>query len=406
MSKKNRKKTRVPPQKRSTSNITAMLIHDSDYESLCVSDYIRLSDNPEIKAAVQKVAQLVSSMSIHLMENGESGDTRVKNELSRLVDIYPNPYMTRKTFIENIIQTLMLEGNGNAVVLPITNNGWIESLQPIPASAVTFQAIQSSYGYQAIVNGQTIDPENICHFVMNPDRNFPWKGTGYQTTLKDVAKNLKQAAATKNGFMSDKWKPSLIIKVDSDTEELSTPQGRSELTKKYIETAKAGEPWLIPAEMMDVVSVKPLSLNDLAINEAVNIDKKTAAAILGVPEFVVGVGTYSKDEWNNFINTTIKNYADIICGELTRKLLYKPTWYFRMSLRSLYAYDINTLANIGMNMYQRGLMFGNEVRDWIGLSPIDGLDERVILENYIPAGMIGDQKKLIQGGEKDGNQND
>ena len=30
---------------------------------------------------------------------------------------------------------------------------------------------------------------------------------------------------------------------------------------------------------------------------------------------------------------------------------------------------------------------------------LEGLSELVILENYIPLGMIGDQKKLIQGGE-------
>ena len=33
------------------------------------------------------------------------------------------------------------------------------------------------------------------------------------------------------------------------------------------------------------------------------------------------------------------------------------------------------------------------------VTALEGLDELVILENYIPQGMIGDQKKL-EGGEK------
>lgn len=402
MAKKNKKNNSARDKPTQQKRSCIWLGNWENDSSLCASGYVSLSHNPEISAAVDIIASLIGSMTIHLMKNTENGDVRVQDGISRLIDIVPNKTMTRKTWIEWIVRTMFLGGNGNAVCLPITENGYLDRIVPVPPSWVSF-AQDGLWDYIVKLNGKKYSPSDVLHFKLKPDDTQPWLGRGVRVALKDVASNLKQAAETEKGFMSSKWKPSIIVKVDAMTEEFSSPEGRKKLLDSYVASGTAGEPWLIPAEQFSVEQIKPLTLNDLAIDSTVKLNKATVASIIGVPPFVLGVGEFKRDEWNNFISSRIMPIAETIQQELTIKILIANDRYFRFNPRSLYNYDLRDLAAIADEQYIRGLMTGNEARDWIGLTPMDGLDELVILENYIPLNAIGDQKKLTSaGGEKDG----
>lgn len=390
--KKQKMKTRAEPNK----SVSWFCSPDA-FDTLTCQGYTSLAHNPEILTGVNKIAKLIGSMTIHLMQNTADGDIRVRNELSRKIDINPNSNMTRSSFIQWIVNTMYLYGDGNAVVYPQFRRGYLRDLKPIP-SAMTAFIPEGMWDYKVMINGEEYDPDEVLHFVLNPGNYYPWKGQGLQVALKDVANNLKQAAATEKGFMQSKWKPSIIVKVDALTEEFSSPEGRSRLLAEYIDTSEVGEPWMIPAEQFSVEQIKPLSLSDLALSDMVTLDKKTVASILGVPPFVLGVDEFKREEWNNFINSTIMPIAKMIEQELTKKLLYSPEYYFRFNPRSLYNYELRDMAAIADDQYVRGIMTRDEVRDWIGLPPASEEDDLIILENYIPVGMIGDQKKLVQNG--------
>lgn len=368
------------------------------WKDMTCSGYTDLAHNPEICAAVDRIASLIGSMTIYLMQNTDGGDVRVKNGLSRVVDIEPNEYMGRSNFIQWIVKTMLLDGRGNAVVLPKTRKGLLKRLGPIPSAFVSFV----EYGersYKISISGKEYDPKDVLHFAINPDSYYPWKGTGYSIALADVANNLKQAASTEKGFMQSEWKPSLIVKVDAMIDEFSSPEGRAKLLDEFASSNKAGEPWLIPAEQFSVEQVRPLTLSDLALADFVKLDKTTVATILGVPPFVLGVGEFKRDEWNNFISSRIMPVAQILEQEFSRKLLYSPDFFFRFNVRSLYNYSLEETIKAGAEMVDRMAMTRNEWRSWIGLPPSEGMDELLALENYIPVDRLGDQKKLNGGGE-------
>ena len=396
MSKK-RSRVRTPTQTRTTASGLAWLCSPDAYNILAGSGYHSLKDCPEIQTAVNRVADLISSMTIHLMTNTKDGDVRIKNELSRKIDINPNKFTTRKQWMYAIVRNIMLDGDGNDIQLPHFDvKGYLDDLEPFDMNNTNI--IKDSYGYHINYGGRTFMPDEVLHFVDNPDPQHPWIGQGYRVLLKDVAKSLGQATKTKNDLMSSPT-PSIIVKVDGLTEEFANVEGRQKLSSQYLDANENGKPWFIPAEAFSVEQVKPLSLEDLAIKDSISMDKATAAAIFGVPPFLVGQGTFDKDAYNNFISSVVLPKARGIEQELTRKLLLSPDWYFRFNPRSLYSYSLTEISEVACNYVDRAIIDRNEARDWGGWTPREGLSELAILENYLPYSKIGDQKKLVQNGD-------
>lgn len=364
------------------------------FDEMCAGGYTPMNRIPEVIACARKIAELIGSATIYLMENTKDGDKRIQNELSRKIDIDPIQNMTRSTWMEAIVMTMLIYGRGNAIVVPHTYQGFLESLEPISACRVNFNPV-GYRDYKVLIDGVSKDPKNLLHFVYNPNEVYLWKGDGVTACLKDVLDNLVQGRRTERAFMQSEYKPALVVRVDANVDEFSTPEGRQTIIDQYMKPSREGEPWLIPGEMFDVQQVKPLSIADLAISDSMKISKETIAALFGVPKFILGVGEFKRDEWNSFIQTKIMSMAKAIASELTKKLILNPNWYLQFNVWSLMDYDLRAVSDVLLAGSDRGFVNGDEYRNRINLSPA-GLTEYRVLENYIPFDMAGKQKKLIQ----------
>lgn len=373
-----------------------MLCSDAAWNVLVGDGYKPVAKCPEVQMCINEYARSIAMMTIHLMQNTGQGDVRVKNGLSRKVDISPAPHMGRTNMMYMLVRQMM--ATGNAVVYPETRGGMLEWLHPL--APTQYQMIDREDGYEVrLASGKALSSDEVINLVYNPDPERPWRGMGVTVDVQDMVKCIRQANSTRTALMESPT-PSIIIKVEGLTGDLTEPELREAMADKYIKQTKNGLPWMIPAEAMSVETVKPLSITDLAIKDNLELDKRAVAAMLGVPPYSVGIGGYDGGEANAFVKTKLMFVAQVIEQELTHKLLLREDWFFRLNKRSLMAYSIADLSSVGAAMVDRMAMSRNEWRDWMDLPPDAQMDELLALENYIPANRLGDQKKL-EGGEED-----
>lgn len=403
MSKPNNQKVRavkVRQQRSATTTFTLGLTNDIRG----LPGYVPLSQCPDVAAGLRWISDIISTMTVQLMETGKDGHIRLRDNMARFIDVCPYSLGTRTNWMSWIVMTLLGVGDGNAYLLPVVSpDGTMEELLPMPGAYP--QATSDGENYTVHWKGVTFQPDEVVPITLDADEYYPWRGRSYRWSLQQLADCLTAAGDTKKAYMTSEYKPSFIVSAAAMAGDFETPEGRQKLVDEYMSGAGAGKPWIIPGDLMKVETVKPLSLNDIAIVDGLTLDKRALASLLGIPAFALGIGSFNADEYNNTIRTRIRKICACIEQSLTRGILVSPKRYFRLNPKSLYAYDMKEMASIFESFYVKGLAPGNEVRDAIGLSPLEGLNELVMLENYIPAGSIGDQKKLLQKKKEEAEQN-
>ena len=363
--------------------------------------YHRLIDAPEVAACINRISSILSSAPIHLMENTKKGDVRIHDGMSRLVDIDPWPgVMTRSVWMDWIFTTMLGNADGEAFVLPeIGEGGKFSRLIPMPG-AVSLP-LEDPSDYYVYWRGRRYHPTEVLHFRLFADPDHPWKGRGYRVQLQRVVDALAKTDAVKQSLSSPDYKPPLCVFVNSETD-FSQQTKRDKFREQYLADARDGKPWILPADLVKIEQIKPLTLADLAVKDTVELDKRTVASIFGAPPHFVGIGNYDAKAHNGFVRTEIIHMAVGFEQQVTQKLLENPKRYYKISRRRLYDYDLKTLIDIDNSMADRGYLNGDEVREDADRDPV-GLTQYKVLENYIPYDMSGAQKKLDGTGEEGAN---
>lgn len=361
---------------------------------VCPEGYRKLTDCAEYRAVVDAYTSVIGSATIYLMENGKQGDKRLHNALSRKIDIEPWSLGTRQLWVSWIVATMLGDGNGNAYVLPHIDGstGNLLDLEPMPGAAA--QPLSNGRDYQVMWQGKAYRRDTVIPFRIYPDPDRPWLGCGWKAPAESILESISQTTAVKASLSSPDYQPPMIVYVDLD-QDIFGDSERENFRRQYLEDVERGKPWVLPSDVAKVDRWQPLNLNDLAIKDGVELDRKALAALTGTPAFMLGIGSFNKDEYNNWIRSRVLPICQAITQPLTAALLDNPKWYWTISEKRLYNYTPMELVSMGLALADHGFASGDEVRDMAMLDPA-GLTDFRALENFIPYDMAALQNKLVQ----------
>lgn len=283
-------------------------------------------------ACVRLIAGAIAQMPVHIFNQSNNGDrVRVANhQISSLINLQPSPAWSAATFWEYIVCSMLLHGDGFAILLR-NRNGDVEEILPInPVSTkVENRGGRLIYFTEIDGNPKGFDQDDILHFP-----GFGFDGKRSMSVIKWGAFNsvgLEIAMEQHSGefFKSGSTQRVAVVKQGKwDSEQ------KQAFREAWVRTYGGVENSKYPLVLDQSTDIKALSLSakDSQLLESREFQITDIARAFGLPSFMVNQEQKSTS-WGSgigeialsFLRFTLAPHLNRFEQELNRKLFFKST---------------------------------------------------------------------------------
>ena len=339
---------------------------------------------------VDVISDSVAQLPLEPYKVDEKGYKRkyVEHPTYYLLNKEPNSNMSRFTFMKTLITSVLLDGNGYALI-ERDDKGNATKLKLIPSELVTVSRVdplKEKIMYNVVGINQLIEPVNMIHIL-----NFSYDGITGISTLQHARNTLGLASdseAHAEGFFKGGANLAGIIKVQYGL----TPKQKLDIKESWQATFSpvTGTPngvAVLEGNMdFQPITVNPADAQLLETRQFNVIDICRFFGVSPVKAFDLSKSSYSTVEATQlaFLTDTLNPLLQKIELEFERKL-YKPsernTVDVRFDTSVLLRADKASQASYYNTLFQIGVITPNEIRKALDLEPLDNGDKSFVQVN-------------------------
>lgn len=347
--------------------------YGGDYRYFAWNYANQIYNIPEVRSAIEKIADIFSSMPIYHRRTDKNGYTSyLHDNTARVLNYKANPAQNSSQFIKEAITRLLLDNN--VFIEPIFDsyNGYLKSIYVLPSKKFNFEiSTDLSNSYVQFMDGRNnLEKKYNMNHLIYISRFCSLMGSSenklglYETVLKSLAEQIVNVARPD--------KPRAILQ----SNQLGQGQLKDKDRKGAVDEVRANFAENVQgiAYLDKMWNITPISWTENDVNkELMRFVVNIVYNYFGMNDNIMN-NKATEIEMSMFVNSTIKPLALQFEKEFTNKLFTENEFYFGHRIEFDYQPLLITTMSAKTNLAQTGLRNGffniDEVREQFGYSPL------------------------------------
>lgn len=375
---------------------------------------------------LKMLSETVAKMPIKYYRHTENGTERAEpNQLYRLLNLRPNPYMTPSTFWSAVEQNRNHYGNAYVWIRRVFNRQTfggsydVRDLWIMPSDKVSILYDDAGlfgepdalwYRYSDPYSGKQyfFRSRDVLHFKTS----YSFDGvTG--AAVKDILKATVEGGLESQNFMNNLYKSGMtakaVLEYTGDLDEAKQSKLVSNFTKFSNGSENAGK--MIPVPMGIKITPLNLKLTDSQFFELKKFSALQIAAAFGIKPNQIN--DYEKSSYANsemqqlsfYVDTELyilKQYEEEINYKLLTEQELNDGFFFKFNEKVILRTDSKSQMATLMSAVNSGIYTRNEARELLNYPRKEGADDLAVNGSTIPIDQIGLQWDQQQGKDQGG----